>query len=138
MRSSSDRMVVIRNKQPLPQCCSLMLIDKMLIDILNSNLCISDQKGRLLLSNKIIEQTLDVTRKIFPQNRYEQNGPAVTADKTTDYVCAFLCSSLHDDFLTWMTRPRPGYWLKQETVTKAQHCEMFLVYPGRIGHVFHF
>ncbi|KAH3859168.1 hypothetical protein DPMN_101884 [Dreissena polymorpha] len=66
----------------------------------------------------------------------EQYGPTVTTENGSDIIYSIYCPSLHDDCLTWMARPRPGHWPKQETLEKSKQCGMFLVHPGMIGHYF--
>ncbi|KAH3814803.1 hypothetical protein DPMN_143316 [Dreissena polymorpha] len=69
-----------------------------------------------------------------------RNGPACTYHEpdTTfdiDIVWAVRWLSLPDNCKVLFTRPRPGHWPKQETLSQAEQCEVYMVNPGVKGHI---
>ncbi|KAH3859174.1 hypothetical protein DPMN_101890 [Dreissena polymorpha] len=138
-RNLMHTLLVVKTPLSFPQCCSLQILGQISGFPFNTYRAeeqfLYDQKGRKMLSNKRFLQQIILVR-LYMGKRCEQNGPAITTDNRADLVLAMYCPSLHDDCLTWMTRPRPGHWPKQETLKQAKQCGMFLVHPGMIRHYF--
>ncbi|KAH3829733.1 hypothetical protein DPMN_102961 [Dreissena polymorpha] len=98
-----------------------------------------DKQGRRLLSNKPEIDSLARWLKLSTLN-VEQHGPALKCSLNDviqrDNTLALYCPSLPDDCQVLFTRPKPGHWPKQQTLTNAKQCELFLVHPGNMGSTY--
>ncbi|KAH3829836.1 hypothetical protein DPMN_103065 [Dreissena polymorpha] len=97
-----------------------------------------DKQGRILVLNKPI---LDVFTSDLkkPTINVEQHGPAIRLSGSIqpgDFTLALHCPSLSEDCQVMFTRPKPGHWPKQQTITDAKRCGMFLIHPGNIGSTY--
>ncbi|KAH3859177.1 hypothetical protein DPMN_101893 [Dreissena polymorpha] len=137
--SLTDTILVVKNPVSFPQSCSLQHVGTFSVSPFIYSQCEEQflyyQNGRKMLSNKFLPKDMVKELLIKKGKTCEQNGPAVTA-YNRDIVLSIYCPSLHDDCLTWMIRPRPGHWPKQQTLENAKQCGMFLVHRGKIGNYF--
>ncbi|KAH3829650.1 hypothetical protein DPMN_102877 [Dreissena polymorpha] len=139
--------VVVKDKNCCSQCCFLQvrplnpetnqkIASNDDIDITGRFVC--DKQGRIFVSNKPAVDKLSSMVKLFALN-CEQHGPAVRFSdkcKETDVSFAIECPSQPDDCQVLFTRPKPGHWPKQQTITDAKQCGIFLVHPGNIGSTY--
>ncbi|KAH3790145.1 hypothetical protein DPMN_168340 [Dreissena polymorpha] len=93
-----------------------------------------DNQDRILVLNKL-DLLTSMCRIKAEVGNFEQHGPAlrISCGKDHDLTFALYCPSLPDDCQVLFTRPKPGHWPKQQTITKAKQCGVFLIHPGNIG-----
>ncbi|KAH3837048.1 hypothetical protein DPMN_110426 [Dreissena polymorpha] len=137
----------VKNEMCCSQCCFLQLVplDKEnIIKIVSADETIDmtgyfaceNQERVLLLSNAAIDSLASII--VQPDENFVQNGPAIRCYGSvypTDFTLALNCT-LAPDCEVLFTRPKPGHWPKQKTMTNAKQCEMFLVHPGNIGSTY--
>ncbi|XP_052216728.1 uncharacterized protein LOC127834738 [Dreissena polymorpha] len=151
-QDSKSNYFVFKEPTSLPQCCYLQAVGRLenntyfLVkrdikshsESIGNGMCpfIYDQKGRLLLnSTSIINMFIQFLDNHSPSN-VRQNGPAFTFNDDEDNVIAIRCMILPDNCKVLFTRPRPGHWPTQGTLSKAKQCEVYMVHPGLQGHRF--
>ncbi|KAH3814719.1 hypothetical protein DPMN_143228 [Dreissena polymorpha] len=138
-QASKLNYYVIQEPTSLPQCCCLPLVgvlgNRALLPKDIGTQFIIDEQGRWLLNPT---HYLDMLLESFENSKMTRHGPACTYHETTfdnEYVWAVRCLSLPDNCKVLFTRQRPGHWPKQETLLKAEQCEVYMVNPGVKGHI---
>ncbi|KAH3847179.1 hypothetical protein DPMN_089496 [Dreissena polymorpha] len=162
IQDSKTNYVVIKEPMSLPQCCCLQLVGRlenniylpMRIDLISNTESIGlkfliDKQDRLLLNSRFYLNLFLCTWDNLKISILQQHGPAYTLynkctvqdkctlhDSYTDTVFAVRCMTLPDQCKVLFTRPRPGHWPTQETLSKAEQCEVYMVHPGVLRHTF--
>ena len=88
-----------------------------------------DEKGRVILSNRIVDFFFNDT--LMKRYGYDliKHGPA-RSTANADIVHAFPCNSLPEECKFLFQRSRPGHFPKPETLDYARRCPVFFIPQG--------
>jgi len=88
-----------------------------------------DEKGRVLLSNRIVDSLFEDTFKGWGLDMIK-HGPARCVSADMDCVYEFPCNSLPEECEFLFKRSRLGHFPKPETLDYARRCPVFFIPQG--------
>jgi len=101
-----------------------------------------DDQGRVLMSNKWLDEHMESTFGHLVQHKCTTRGPQVSQGglishgpsrswtEKIDFVHALPCATLPEECQFLFQRPRPGHWPKPKTLEYARQCPAFFVQQG--------